>query len=292
MNRDLLATCWTWAGDTAPARDDESSPIPIADRVAAVAAAGWKGVGIVHADVVKIRESIGLRSLRSMLDDHGISEVQLEFISNWWTDGDLRRESDRVRNDLFDAAATLGTTTIKVGAGLQAFGEDNPIDLGAFAESFDALATDAGKHGVRVALEPMPMANIRTIAEGAKLVTEVGNAHGGLVVDTWHVGRAGTSYADLPTLLPMDHVFVVELDDADAEVKGSLWDDTINNRRMPGDGALDTAGFIAAMLKAGWEGGWGVEIISDELRALPVGQGVQQVFDKTQAAIDQALERI
>lgn len=61
---------------------------------------------------------------------------------------------------------------------------------------------------------------------------------------------------------------------------------------MPGDGALDTAGFIAAMLKAGWEGGWGVEIISDELRALPVGQGVQQVFDKTQAAIDQALERI
>lgn len=34
-NRDLLATCWTWAGDAAPARDDEASPIDIRTRLEA-----------------------------------------------------------------------------------------------------------------------------------------------------------------------------------------------------------------------------------------------------------------
>jgi hypothetical protein len=32
-DEDLLATCWTTAGDAAPLRGDEQSPIPLQERV-------------------------------------------------------------------------------------------------------------------------------------------------------------------------------------------------------------------------------------------------------------------
>lgn len=288
-NRDLLASAWTWCGNSGPAIGDETSPVDISTRLDAVQIAGWKGVGFVHADLMKIARTVGLDNLRLMLDDRGIERVELEFLSNWWADGELRAASDAVRRDLFAAAPSLGVDTIKVGAQLQAFGAgDAPLSRQRFAESFAALADDARAHGLRVAIEPMPMSNIPTIVDGANLVREVGNPSGGLVVDIWHVARGGTSYAEMTAALPIEHVFVIELDDADAEVGGTLWDDTVNNRRIPGDGVLNTAAFIAAMHDVGWRGYWGVEIISKELRCLPVTEAVHRVQAGTMSAIHKA----
>ena len=287
-NRQLLATCWTWAGDAAPARGDERSPVSIRDRVAAVAATGWSGIGLLHADLQSIEAELGYPGLRSLVTDAGLQHVELEFITNWWATGELRAASDRVRRDLFTAAEALGVTTIKVGAQLTAFGTTDVVSPGAFADAFDALATDAGEHGVRVAVEPMPMSNLQTIEAGVEFVLSVDNPHGGLVVDTWHVRRGGTRNEALPDILPMSKVFVVELDDADEEVRGSLWEDTINNRLNPGEGDLDTAGFVAAMHKAGWIGHWGVEIISDAQRAKPVDVAVRDTYQATMATFDAA----
>jgi len=288
QNRQLLATCWTWAGDAAPARGDERSPVSIHDRVAAVAAAGWSGVGLVHADLMPLQDELGYSGLRSLITDAGLQHIELEFISNWWATGELRAASDQVRRDLFTAAAELGVTTIKVGAQLTAFGTSDLVGPEAFAEAFDALATDAGNHGVRVALEPMPMSNLQTLQAGIDFVTGVDNPHGGLVVDTWHVRRGGTPNESLPDILPMDKVFVVELDDAAEQVQGSLWEDTINNRLNPGQGALDTAGFVAAVHRAGWAGHWGVEIISNAQRAKPVAVAVRDTYEACMATFDAA----
>ena len=58
---------------------------------------------------------------------------------------------------------------------------------------------------------------------------------------------------------------------------GTLWDDTINNRLFPGDGDFDTPGFINAVAPLGFTGPWGVEIISEQLRAMPLEAGLRQV---------------
>ncbi|WP_432565454.1 sugar phosphate isomerase/epimerase family protein [Kineococcus sp. SYSU DK003] len=287
-NRELLATCWTWAGDARPSRGDERSPHDIRERLAAVSDAGWEGIGLHHADLFSLGDSMGYPALNEMIKEYGISRVEVEFLSNWWTHGALRDASDEVRRRLFEAAPQLGVTTIKVGAELQSFGVEQPVTLERFAQAFDALATDAGDHGVRVAMEPMPMSNVPTLQAGVELVREVGNVHGGLVVDTWHVARGGTKMDELTALLPLEHVFVVELDDADAEVVGSLWDDTCDRRRRPGDGDLDVAGFVAALHQVGWRGHWGVEIISEEQRTTPLREAVQVTRDKTLAVIDAA----
>ena len=51
-DQDLLATCWTTAGDAAPLRGDERSPLPLRERVEAAAAAGFRGIGLLHIDLV------------------------------------------------------------------------------------------------------------------------------------------------------------------------------------------------------------------------------------------------
>ncbi len=289
INKNILATCWTWAGDAAPARGDETSPVDITRRIEAVAAAGWQGVGIVHADLAKIDAEIGLPALKDLLDAHGITIVELEFITNWWTDGEQKQESDRVRDELFAAAATLGAKVVKTGAELQSFGATTgSVSPDVFAAKFDELATVAGSHGVRVALEPMPMSNLTTIEAGAEFINTVGNPHGGLVVDTWHVSRGGTDFSRLPEILPMDHVFVVELDDAPAEPVGTLWDDTCDRRQNPGQGELHTVHFVEEMVRAGWTGHWGVEIIGEAQRQLPVEQAVQRTADATRDVLNRA----
>jgi len=63
----------------------------------------------------------------------------------------------------------------------------------------------------------------------------------------------------------------VELDDADREAVGTLFEDTVDRRRYCGEGAFDLAGILTALRTAGWSGPWGVEILSTGHRRLDVG---------------------
>ena len=103
-DEDLLATCWTTAGDAAPLRGDERSPVPLRERIEAAAVAGFRGMGLLHQDLVAAERGHGMAGIRSMLEDNGLIHLELELLTNWWTDGPLRRESDRVRRGLLSAA--------------------------------------------------------------------------------------------------------------------------------------------------------------------------------------------
>jgi sugar phosphate isomerase/epimerase len=289
VNRDLLATCWTHAGNAAPLVGDETSPIDLRTRVETVAKTGWQGINLLHADLAKIKNTTGWKDLRNIIDDNGIKYVELEMLADWWTTGERRAASDLVRADLFEAAEILGAKTLKVGT--EIFGR--PVDEQKFHEEFDVLATQAGNVGTRVAVEPMPMStNLNTIEAGAKFVKEVGNPYGGLAVDIWHTYRGGTKYSDLPTILPMEHVFLVEIDDGDEEVVGTLWEDTINQRRLPGDGVFDVPAFVKAVYEAGWRGHWGVEIISEAHRRRPIEEALTEAHQKAAASLEAAARLI
>jgi sugar phosphate isomerase/epimerase len=45
----------------------------------------------------------------------------------------------------------------------------------------------------------------------------------------------------------------------------------VNRRRYGGEGSFDLPGLVAALRTAGWTGPWGVGILSEEHRSLPVG---------------------
>ena len=205
----LIATCWTSAGDAAPLREDESSPFPLADRITAIAQTGWDGIGLVHADLVKARETIGYEKLSEMIREAGIGIVEVEFLNDWWTTGAERAASDLLRTELFEAATALGARHIKVGAGLT----ENPLPLATIAGAFRDLADEAADAGIRLALEATPFSHLRTTPEAVEVVTSSDSPAAGLMIDIWHTYKTGLSHDDLWKVVPIERVVAVEVDD-------------------------------------------------------------------------------
>ncbi len=272
----LLAACWTSAGDVMPARGPATSPVDIRERVKAVGDAGYTGFGLNHADLVVARETIGLPTLAQLLDDNGISTVQLEWITNWWCTGERRRQSDAVRQDLFDASETLPVDHIKVGAD----DDGNPVPYEQLRQGFYDLAEAGQQTGVKIAFENTPFSHhIRTTGQAIDFVTQVGHPNGGLMLDIWHAYRGRTPYAEVTRLLPLQYLFGVELDDGLETVTGTDMEDTFDNRLLCGEGQFDLPQFIAAVRAIGWTGLWGVEHMSSQFRQIPIQDALVQARD-------------
>lgn len=285
---DLIAACWTSAGDVVPFRDGPVSPLDVRDRIAAVAAAGYTGFGLTREDLVAARDNIGLSGLAAALRKHGITTVQLERLSDWWATGERRQAADQARSDLFEACPVLGVDNIKVGAD----DAGAPIEYGPFCEQFDALADHAAEFGVKIGFENTPFSyRIKTTEEAIKLVTDVANPNAGVVLDIWHAYRGGTDYRVIAETLPLQHMFGVELDDGDADPVGTLLEDTFDNRRVCGEGDFDVAAFINAVRDLGWTGPWGVEDMSVTSRALPLSQSLARARDGVLASFAEADRR-
>ncbi|MCU1616875.1 MAG: hypothetical protein JWO98_4415 [Frankiales bacterium] len=75
---ELLATCWTTAGDAAPSRRDRRSPVPPRERIEAAAAAGFTGFGVLAVYLAVAERAHGLPGIRAMLADNGIVQLELE----------------------------------------------------------------------------------------------------------------------------------------------------------------------------------------------------------------------
>jgi sugar phosphate isomerase/epimerase len=267
---ELIATCWTSAGNIAPLTSPEISPVPIVERLEAIASTGWAGFGLAYDDLVAARDTIGFSGLKTLIDQAGFRHVEVELLTNWWDDS-LSHEWMPQFELLLDAAETLGARFIKIGT---AFSE--PLDdLDFLVEPLRRLATEASKRGTRIALEPMPFSMVGSMPAAAELMRSVDMPECGLVVDYWHVFRAGTSLEELSRSLTAEQIFGVELNDADAEIKGTLFEDTRDNRRLCGEGDQDVPGFIKTLQAIGFKGPWGVEILSEQHRTRPVREALE-----------------
>ena len=281
---DLIASCWT-AGGNADARGGRTpSPVDLRTRIEAAGRAGWRGFGLLHADLVQARDTIGYADVRRMLDDNGIRHVELEFLQDWWATGESRTESDRIRADLFAVVEPLGARHIKVGPGMR--GE--PVEPEAMRENWSALCEEASGYGVWLALESQPYSYFPTVESTIQLVSEVDHPSGGILVDIWHAYRSGLDYGDMVALIPKRYLHAVELADAKAEVVGTLFEDTINNRELCGEGDADVEAFIRAIDRIGYDGPWGVEIISHAHRARPIDEALTRAFDTAAASFRSA----
>src|SRR6476469_4623710 len=278
---ELLATCWTSAGDAASDRPDLRSPLTLRERIEAASSAGFRGFGLLSDDLPAAVKDYGLSGIRAMLADNGIVHLELEGIPYWWDDGHRREESNLVRHDLLKAAEVLNAGHIKVTPD----GDDGPWNRDHWAGKFAELAGQSQDVGARLGIEFFPWSNIKTLHDGLRLVDDAGHDDGGVVIDTWPVARANTPIADLASV-PLDRIIGVELDDADEQVVGTLFEDTVHRRRYCGEGSFDLPAMVTALRTAGWTGPWGVESLSDEHRALPVQEALRRAAATARSVLD------
>jgi sugar phosphate isomerase/epimerase len=143
------------------------------------------------------------------------------------------------------------------------------------AQRLKEAATILKGNGVRLGLEYVGPRHllvlkrypfIHTMAEARDLIAEIGTGNVGLMLDTYHWWTAGDAEADLLSLKNED-VVLVDLNDGVAGVAREAALD--NKRELPcKTGVIDTATFINAVNKIGYDGPIRAEPFNREVNAL------------------------
>ena len=272
---ELLGSYWTLAGGAQPHTDKDYSPFDFKDRVESAARAGFTGIGLWHTDITLTLQKRSLREMKQILDDNGIRHVELEFLTDWFLDGEPKKRSDVTRQLLLTAAEALGARHIKVGDFVA-----TECPMPRMIESFAELCADAANHGTRILFEMMPFCKINSVESALALVEGAGAENGGVIFDLWHIVKGKIAY-DKIAGFPLKYLLGVELNDGTFEAPWSLHEDTIHHRRFCGEGEFDVKGFVAAVQKAGYRGPWGIEVLNEELRRKPLEEAVSRAFQTT-----------
>jgi sugar phosphate isomerase/epimerase len=275
MNVELLGSYWTLAGAVHPHSESEYSPFDFEDRVVAAAKAGFKGIGLKEADLDHILERRSLKEMKRILDDNGIRHVELEFLTDWFLEGEKKRRSDKTKQMLLTAAEALGARHIKVGDF-----DMQTTPMPRLIESFYELCAEAANYGTKILFELIVDAMIRTLPETLEMVEGADAKNGGIMIDLWHIVKLGIPYEEVGRI-PSRYLLGVELNDGTLKCPWSLHEDTVNHRKFCGEGEFDVKGFVKCLLKAGYKGPWGIEVLSEELRPKPLEEAATRAFNTT-----------
>jgi sugar phosphate isomerase/epimerase len=271
---ELTAAYWTISG-TFPGIEPEYSPFDFKDRVESAARAGFTGMGIWHADLEHILERRTLKEMKQILDDNGIKQVEVEFLTDWFLDGDKKKLSDVRKRRLMTAAEELHALQIKVGDFYK-----RECSMSRLIDSFAALCSEAAEHGTRIAFEPMAVSMIHTLEECVTMIEGSGAKNGGIVIDLWHVVNLGIPYEAVGRF-PVPYLFGAEVNDGVFRTSaGGLREPNVH-RRYCGEGEFDIRGFVDAVQKTGFTGPWGIEIFSEELLSKPLENLTTHAFQTT-----------
>jgi sugar phosphate isomerase/epimerase len=174
QNVELIASYWTLAAGGEPHTDKEYSTFDFKDRVQAAARAGFKGVGIWHSDLDHILEQRSLQEMKRILDDSGMKYVELEFLRDWFVDGELKKKSDVERKKLLEASQALNAKHVKVGDF-----ERKKTPMPRLIEAFAELCVEADKYGAKIGYELMPFGMLDTLEDSLTMIEEPGQRMAG-----------------------------------------------------------------------------------------------------------------
>jgi sugar phosphate isomerase/epimerase len=276
---DLVGLYWTTSGPVVVHYGREWSLFSWEDRCAEAAKVGLAGLGIWHADLEHQLETSSLAEIKSTFDAHGLKHLELEFIMDWFLDPDdeRRQASDKNRARLFEAAAALDAHHIKVGniPGV-------PCELSKLTERFGELCADAAQHtDAKIVYEFMPFdVNVNTVDAARTIVEGAAAPNGGVAIDTWHMSKLGIAPDELKRI-PLEYLTWIELSDGQIASHEDPIDETINHRRLPGEGEFDIRAYVRACEEHGYAGPWGVEVLSEELRNNPIDVIFRRTYDTT-----------
>jgi len=282
----FLANHHTLAGEVVPEVREGSqiSPHDIATRIQAAGAAGYRGIGLANHDLAYWAGRYGCARIRGWLTDAGIEVVELEMLHDWYAEGAARAASNELAAQMLEWAGELRATHLKVGTGFQGHTTDRPHLVAGLNE----LCAKAAEVEVAVGLEPMLVAMARTPQEGLDLIEEADVPNAGLVIDTWHLVRAGVDYEAIRHI-PAHRITCVELVDGLAEpAEGDIYIDAIEYRRPAGSGEFHLDRFLDALLETGFEGPYGDENLSTVNRARTVQQAAEVNFTAASEAVARA----
>jgi sugar phosphate isomerase/epimerase len=277
----LVGLYWTLAGPVQVRTGREWSLFDFRDRCEEAARVGFTGIGLWHADLEHVPATRTLGEMKRILADNGLEYLELEFLTDWFIDsGDERRSAaDARRRLLLEAAGVLQAHHVKVGNLT-----GTPCAIRKITEEFAGLCAEAARHtAAKIVYEFMPFdANVRSVAQALAVVAGAGADNGGIAIDTWHLGKLRIPPDDLGQI-PLPFWSWMELSDGQITSLPDLSEETLNHRRLPGEGELGVDRYVTAGQALGYQGPWGVEVLSAQLRNLPMREMYRRAYQATAA---------
>jgi sugar phosphate isomerase/epimerase len=217
----------------------------------AAVSTGFEFVGI---DLASTRSSFPEETthttIAAALKTRGLacSDVGILFIGVPWTDEHARALA-ALANEL-DAPTCLATFA----------GPVTDESIGQLRRSA-ALLREAG---ARIALEYMPVGQLKSIADASVICAEIGWERCGLLLDSYHVCRAGPVRQQLSGL-SAEQISLVQLADGDVPLRESPGVDARRHRLPGGYGDLAIPEFVSRLHALGWAGTISPEVLSEAL---------------------------
>jgi sugar phosphate isomerase/epimerase len=249
------------------------------DMVSCARDAGYDAVGLrlipatpteIHHDIVG--DTPLVRETARRIADTGIPVLDIEI---------FRLKPDTNVAD-YRAALETGAT---FGAS-EALIAGNDPDEPRLIESFAAFCELAAGYGIAANLEPMPWTDVKTFAEGARIVAAAGHDNAGVLIDPIHFDRAGDVPANIAAA-PARRLRYMQLCDAPAQRPSdteTLLLQARAERLMPGDGGLDLRGILRAVPS---DVPLSVEIPMQALsKTLPALPRTRQMLDKARRLLE------
>lgn len=234
------------------------------ERFPAATAGGYDTTSLSPLDVARAAEGgVSAASIRAEAADRGL-ELIMDPVMGWHP----TLEPSTSRFARFSPDETLRTCgSLGVVSMTAIASSTSAASVDELVECFATLCDRAADIGALVHLEFIPMSAIPDLRTAWRIVSDADRPNGGILFDTWHFFRGAADF-ELLEAVPGERILAVQVDDANAEVRGSLWDDT-QHRLLPGDGCFDLARVLRTLARTGGLRRVGPEIISPETEAMP-----------------------
>lgn len=277
----ILGSFWTLAVGADPLGDQRCHH-DLRRRVETAAQAGFTAMGFWHTDLVEILKKYTFREMKRVLDDNGITQVEVEWLLDWFCTDQRRVTSDQTRRLLLDAAEQLAARHIKIGD----LGNDC-AEVPRLTEEFGVLCKQAAERGTNVLFEMLPAKFSRapSLDQVLSIVHGCGARNGGIMLDNLHLQRTGTAPQDIVKKIGREIPLGVEINDGSLATPLKLEDSVVNKRLLPGDGEFDIAAFLHAVWTQGFDGPIGVEVLNEYIRKWPLETAATEAYEKTTRVI-------
>jgi sugar phosphate isomerase/epimerase len=246
--------------------------------VETAAKAGFTAMGFWHTDLAAILKKYSFQEMKRILDGNGITQVEVEWLLDWFCNDQRRVASDQTRELLLDAAEQLRARHIKIGDL-----HNDCAEVPKLTEEFGVLCKQAAERGTNVLFEMLPpgLSRVPALDKVLAIVRGSGAKNGGIMLDNLHLQRTGTAPQDIVTKIGRDIPIGVEVNDGYLATPRDLQDSVVNKRLLPGDGEFDIAAFLHAVWTQGYNGPVGVEVLNQYIRKWPLETAATEAFATT-----------
>ncbi len=239
----------------------------LAEKLEAIAAAGFQGVEIFENDLLTYDGSPS--DAGQLINDLGLVLVAFQPFRDFegLPEPQRTRAFDRAERK-FDLMQALGTDLLLV---CSSVAPDSRGGIDRAAADLHELGERAAARGMRIGFEALAWGrHINDYRDAWEAVRRADHPAVGTILDTYHILARGLDLAAIGAI-PADRIALVQVADAPDMDMGVL-PLSRHFRCFPGQGRLPLLDFMKALLNTGYDGPLSLEVFNDQFRAAPARQ--------------------